>query len=62
VGELDLYGYNHPLPTGLSVKGEITGAKKYPYEIPGRRPALKPNRARTSRRKTSRSKRKTSRS
>jgi hypothetical protein len=44
------------------VKGEITGAKKYPYEIPGRRPALKPNRARTSRRKTSRSKRKTSRS
>jgi hypothetical protein len=44
------------------VKGDIRNAENYPYEIPGRRPALKPNRRSTSRRKTSRSKRKTSRS
>ena len=59
--------YSHPLPAGLRVKHYIFNAEQYPYEIPGRRPALKPNRARTSRpsksrRKTSRSKRKTSRS
>jgi hypothetical protein len=60
--DLNLEGYKHPLPAGLRVKGDIRNAENYPYEIPGRRPALKPNRRSTSRRKTSRSKRKTSRS
>jgi hypothetical protein len=66
-GYLNLGDYNYPLPLGLRVKGAVVGAERYPYEIPGRRPALKPNRRRTSRpgksrRKTSRSKRRTSRS
>jgi hypothetical protein len=66
-GNLNLGDYKHPLPPVLRVGGKIIGAKNYPYKISRRRPALKPNRRRTSRpsksrRKTSRSKRKTSRS